>query len=362
MSEQIRVLVIDDSAFMRKSLTLLIESDPDIKVIGTARDGQDGIDKIRHLKPDIVTLDIEMPRMDGLTALRIIMKECPLPVLMVSSMTTEGAEVTIKGMELGAVDFIPKHLSYVSLDIVKIKDDLLSKIHAIHQSRCLQKKYARPRTGRPSVEPTTVPVVPSLPVWDGTSPGIEFSMVAIGISTGGPFALHSIIPKIPKAFPKGIVIVQHMPPKFTKSLADRLNNISEIEVKEAEEGDVIRRGLVLIAPGGLHVTFKRNDKNEVAVHLSEEPSDTLHRPSVDVMMKSAAEVSSPGVLGVIMTGMGKDGLEGLRVIRKKNGFIIAQNEETCVVYGMPRAAVEAGLSDVVAPLEQIPQILTSVVH
>jgi two-component system chemotaxis response regulator CheB len=362
MSEQIRVLVIDDSAFMRKSLSLLIESDPDIKVIGTARDGQDGIDKIRHLKPDIVTLDIEMPRMDGLTALRIIMKECPLPVLMVSSMTTEGADVTIKGMELGAVDFIPKHLSYVSLDIVKIKDDLLSKIHAIYSSRCLRSKYSRLRTAHPSFELPPAPVVAPVPVWDGSSPGIEFAMVAIGISTGGPFALHSMIPKIPMGFPKGIVVVQHMPPKFTKSLADRLNNISEIAVKEAEEGDVVRRGLVLIAPGGIHVTFRRNEKNEVAVHLSEEPTHTLHRPSVDVMMKSAAEVFGPGVLGVIMTGMGKDGLEGLRVIRKKNGFVIAQNEETCVVYGMPRAVVEAGISDIVAPLDQIPQILTSIVQ
>jgi two-component system chemotaxis response regulator CheB len=171
-----------------------------------------------------------------------------------------------------------------------------------------------------------------------------------------------MIPKIPMGFPKGIVVVQHMPPKFTKSLADRLNNISEIAVKEAEEGDVVRRGLVLIAPGGIHVTFRRNEKNEVAVHLSEEPTHTLHRPSVDVMMKSAAEVFGPGVLGVIMTGMGKDGLEGLRVIRKKNGFVIAQNEETCVVYGMPRAVVEAGISDIVAPLDQIPQILTSIVQ
>ena len=362
MSEQIRVLVIDDSAFMRKSLTLLIESDPDIKVIGTARDGQDGIDKIRHLRPDIVTLDIEMPRMDGLTALGIIMKECPLPVLMVSSMTTEGADVTIKGMELGAVDFIPKHLSYVSLDIVKIKDDLLLKIHEIYQSRCVRKRFSIPRSAHPSAEPPMVSVATPVPLWNGVSPGIEFSMVAIGISTGGPFALHTIIPKIPKKFPKGIVIVQHMPPKFTKSLADRLNTLSEIAVKEAEEGDVVEPGLVLIAPGGLHSTFLRNEKNEVIVHLSEEPAHTLHRPSVDVMMKSAVGVFGSGLLGIIMTGMGKDGLEGLRLVRNNRGFIIAQNEETCVVYGMPRAAVEAGICDIVAPLEQIPEILTSIVR
>lgn len=362
MSEQIRVLVIDDSAFMRKSLTLLIESDPDIKVIGTARDGQDGIDKIRQLKPDIVTLDIEMPRMDGLTALKIIMKECPLPVLMVSSMTTEGADATIRGMELGAVDFIPKQLSYVSLDIVRIKDDLLAKIRAIYRSKCLRSRFAGLRTAHPFVEPPAPPTVVVPKPWDGTSPGIDFSMVAIGISTGGPFALHAIIPKLPKDFPKGIAIVQHMPPKFTKSLADRLNTLSEITVKEAEEGDIVEKGVVLIAPGGLHLTFKRNERNSVVAHLSEEPANTLHRPSVNVMMSSAAEVFGMGILGIIMTGMGKDGLEGLKMVKQKRGYIIAQNEETCVVYGMPRAAVDAGLSDVVAPLEQIPQILTSIVN
>ena len=362
MSEQIRVLVIDDSAFMRKSLSLLLESDPDIKVIATARDGQDGIDKIRQLKPDIVTLDIEMPRMDGLTALRIIMKECPLPILMVSSMTTEGAEATIKGMELGAVDFIPKQLSYVSLDIVKIKDDLLAKVHAIYRSRCLRSRFSRLQTPQPSVEPPAVPSFITPQPWDGTSPGIDFTMVAIGVSTGGPFALHAFIPKIPKIFPKGIVIVQHMPPKFTKSLADRLNNLSELTVKEAEEGDIIQPGVALVAPGGLHLTFKKNGKDSVTVHLSEEPVSSLHRPSVDVMMVSAAEVFGSRVLGIIMTGMGKDGLEGLKLIKQKNGFVIAQNEETCVVYGMPRAAVEAGLSDIVAPLEQIPEILTTIVQ
>ncbi len=361
MSEQIRVLVIDDSAFMRKSLSLLLESDPGIKVIGTARDGQDGIDKIQQLKPDIVTLDIEMPRMDGLTALQIIMKECPLPVLMVSSMTTEGAEATIRGMELGAVDFIPKQLSYVSLDIVKIKNDLLEKVHEIFQSRCLRKRFSRLRAPRPSVEEPETPSIVTAAGWNGTSPGIEFPVVAIGVSTGGPFALHALLPKIPKTFPKGIVIVQHMPPKFTKSLADRLNNLSELTVKEAEEGDIVQEGVALVAPGGLHLTFRRNDIRSVAVHLSEEPTKTLHRPSVDVMMISAAEVFGPGVLGIIMTGMGKDGLEGLKLIKQRSGYVIAQNEETCVVYGMPRAAVEAGLSDVIAPLEQIPEILTSIV-
>jgi two-component system chemotaxis response regulator CheB len=362
MSEYIRVLVIDDSAFMRRSLTLLLESDPDIKVIGTARDGQDGIDKIRQLKPDIVTLDIEMPRMDGLTALEIIMKENPLPVLMVSSMTTEGADATIRGMELGAVDFIPKQLSYVSLDIVRIKDDLLAKVHAIYRSRCLRSRFTRLRTSQPFVElpPAPSAVIPKL--WDGTSPGIDFAMVAIGVSTGGPFALHAIMPKIPKTFPKGIVIVQHMPPKFTKSLADRLNNLSEITVKEAEEGDVVQQGIALVAPGGLHITFQKNEKERVVTHLSDEPTNTLHRPSVDVMMSSAAAVFGPAVLAIIMTGMGKDGLEGLKMIKRKNGYVIAQNEETCVVYGMPRAAVDAGLSDVVAPLEQIPEILTTIVN
>lgn len=360
MSEQVQVLIVDDSAFMRKSLSLLLESDPGIKVIGTARDGIEGIEKIKKLKPDIVTMDIEMPRMDGITALQVLMKECPVPVLMVSSLTNEGAEATIQAMEFGAVDFIPKQLAYASLNISKIKEDLITKVHAIARSSAIRTRFLYLKTNALLADKHPIPSVVQPTRWKETIPDIDFKIVTIGISTGGPFALHSIIPKIPKSFPKGIVIVQHMPPKFTKSLADRLNSLSEVKVKEAEEGDGVRSGEVLIAPGGLHLTFHKNGDG-VEVHLSEQPSTSLHRPSVDVMMNSAAEVIGEGILAVIMTGMGKDGLEGLKNIKRKNGYIIAQNEETCVVYGMPRVAVEAGVSNIVVPLEQIPDILTRIV-
>jgi len=280
---------------------------------------------------------------------------------MVSSLTTEGAEATMKAMELGAVDFIPKQLSSGSLDIARIKEDLIAKIHAIARSATVRGRFLRLKTNALFADHPAASTSVSAPRLIESLPNIEVKIVTIGVSTGGPFALHSIIPKIPGSFSKGIVIVQHMPPKFTKSLADRLNSLSEVKVKEAAEGDGVRPGEVLIAPGGKHLTFHKNGDG-ITIHLSDEPSAALHRPSVDVMMNSAAEVIGRGILGVIMTGMGKDGLEGLKSIKRNNGYVIAQSEETCVVYGMPRAAVEAGVSDIVVPLEQIPIILTKFVN
>lgn len=357
MARTISVVVIDDSAFMRKSISMMLESDPTIKVVATARDGKDGIEKIKQFRPDIVTMDIEMPVMDGLTALGIIMKQMPLPVLMISSLTSEGAKATVDALSLGAVDFIPKELSYVSLDIAKIRDELVSKVKQIVQSRSMTFRLQRIRAassqiqnpgGQPSPRPSKTKV-----------PERDLKAVVIGISTGGPFALLQTIPKLPANFPVGIAIVQHMPPRFTKSMSERLNSLSKIEVKEAEDGDIMEAGVALVAPGGLHMTFNKS-LGMVRVRISEEPRGTLYHPSADVMIQSAVEAFNAPLLGLIMTGMGKDGLEGLKDIKKKGGFVIAQDEESCIVYGMPKAAVDAGVADVVHPLDEIPSVLTRI--
>lgn len=354
----INVIVIDDSAFMRKSISVMLESDPTIKVVATARDGQDGIQKIRQFKPDIVTMDVEMPVMDGLTALGIIMKEMPLPVLMISSLTTEGAKSTVEALTLGAVDFIPKELSYVSLDIVKIRDELITKVKEIVQSRSLLFRLQRIRTASSHVEQQAGGSKSPLPT-NGKMPEKDLRAVVIGISTGGPFALLQMIPKLPKDFPVGIAIVQHMPPRFTKSMADRLNSLSQIRVREAEEGDAMEAGVALVAPGGQHMTFSRSS-GTVRIKISDEPRNTLYHPSADIMMTSAAEAYDAPLLGLIMTGMGKDGLEGLRRIKKKGGFVIAQDESSCVVYGMPKAAVDDGVADAVHPLDELAGTLTTI--
>ena len=347
----INVVVIDDSAFMRKSISLMLESDPGIKVVATARDGQDGINKIREFRPDIVTLDIEMPVLDGLSALRIIMKEIPLPVIMISSLTSEGTQATLDALNLGAVDFIPKELSYVSVDIKKIREEIISKVKAIVRSRPPRLRLV----GAP-----LRPLEPGQSRWGiPVGAGNDLKAVVLGVSTGGTYALLQTIPKLPVDFPLGIAVVQHMPPRFTKSLAERLDSLSSLNVKEAEDGDILKPGVVLLAPGGRHLTFRRRG-GCVAATIGSEPANSVYKPCADVMMTSAVEAFNGPLLGIIMTGMGKDGLEGLRRIKQKGGFVIAQDEDSCVVYGMPRAAVEAGVADAVLPLAEIPRGMTRV--
>ncbi len=344
----IRVIIVDDSAFMRKSLSMMLESDSEIRIVATARNGSEALEKIREYKPDIITLDIEMPVMDGLTALKHIMKEMPLPVLMVSSLTMEGAKSTLDAMSLGAVDFIPKQLSYVSLDIVKIKDELIHKVKHIVRSRSLQQRLERIKSGRVRTEP----VKKSTNLGNLKLPIGEMAAMVVGVSTGGPNALIKIIPQLPASFPLGVAVVQHMPPKFTKSMAERLNSLSNLHVKEAEEGDSVERGVVLIAPGGKHMTFKKNGV-KTSVAINEEPKNTLYKPSVDIMITSAANVYNRPLLGLILTGMGKDGLEGLKYVKNRKGYIIAQDEESCIVYGMPKAVVDEGIADAVLSLDDI---------
>ena len=352
----IKVLIIDDSAFMRKSLTLMLESDREIRVVATARDGNDGIEKISKLKPDIVTLDIEMPGMDGLTALKVIMEQMPVPVLMVSSLTTESAQATMEAFDLGAVDFISKDLASLSTNIKNIKGELIDKIKQIARSRLVQTRFRMRRLVQSSRE-KKIHVKPVPKIVSFESIASDFEAVVVGVSTGGPEALNKIIPKIPGNFPIGMAIVQHMPPHFTKSLAERLNSISNVNVKEAEHGEPIQPGKVLIAPGGKQMTFI-NDGPSVSTIISDEPLNALYRPSADIMMKSAAASFRGPLLGVIMTGMGKDGVEGLKWIKSKGGYVIAQDEESCIVYGMPQAALEEGVVDSMVSLEIISKAFT----
>jgi two-component system chemotaxis response regulator CheB len=363
---QIRILVVDDSAFMRKAISMMLESDPQIKVVGTARNGEEGIEKVRLLKPDLVTMDIEMPGMDGLTALREIMKKHPVPVMMVSSITTEGAQATLEALELGAVDFIPKQMSYVSLDIVKIKEELIAKIKDITRRKHVLLGRLRRRLGAgaggPATPSETAGAGATSPHYAAPLPGSRrqhhVDIIAIGSSTGGPPALQEVLPKLPANLPVGVLVAQHMPPTFTKSLAERLNSLSEVSVQEARDGDRIEPGLVLIAPGGKHIIAHRAG-GATRARVSDEPVDTLYHPCVDVLIDSVAKGFGGSSLAVILTGMGTNGMVGSRELRQRGGKIIAQDEASSVVYGMPRAVIEAGLADHVAPVDCIAQEILS---
>ena len=345
----IRVLIVDDSAFMRKALSMMLEDDPEVQVIDTARDGQEALEKVQQLRPDVVTMDVEMPRMDGITALRHIMQTHPCPVLMISSLTKEGAQSTVEALQAGAVDFIPKQSSFVSLEITKIKEELLAKVKSIARSRS---RLFHRGAGSPTR------TAPARPVPEVRVPGAQ--LIVIGVSTGGPFALQKLIPALPADLPVPVAVVQHMPPHFTRSLAERLDTLSPLHIVEAEHGMRLEPGTVMIAPGGRHLVFRPSALG-ITVATPEEPAETLHRPSVDVMFSSAQEAFRGRLLAVVMTGMGKDGLIGAGRIKQSGGRVLVQDEETCVVYGMPKAVAEAGLADAVLPLEQLAAAITSAV-
>ncbi|GFK95519.1 Chemotaxis response regulator protein-glutamate methylesterase of group 1 operon [Fundidesulfovibrio magnetotacticus] len=358
----ISVVVVDDSAFMRKALASMLEKDPEIRVVATARDGQEGLEVIRKHNPDVITLDIEMPRMDGLTALRHIMMEMPKPVLMVSSLTVEGAEATLKAMELGAVDFIPKQLSKVSLDIVKIEEDLQAKVKQVARRKLRPPLSLR----RPCPPAGSVPCAPAHsasaaePRRDVTRPSgsVLRDVVAIGVSTGGPPAVQNVLSALPKDFPAAIIIAQHMPAAFTGPFAKRLDGICQVSVKEAETGDRLAPGQVFIAPGGKHLKLHQK-VSRVEIEITGEPAEALYKPSANVLVASAAEAVGKRALGVILTGMGSDGLEGVKVLKQKGGRALAQSDSTCVVYGMPKAIVDAGLADEIVDIDEMAHAIMS---
>jgi two-component system chemotaxis response regulator CheB len=350
----IKVLVVDDSAFMRHSISQYLNENPDITIVGAARDGNEALDMIPKLEPDVITLDVEMPRMDGLTALRQIMARFPRPVVMFSSLTREGAVETIRALTLGAVDFISKPTSNVN--IRSVMDEAATKIlraanaHVKPVAQTISR--AAPVTAT-LTSPTTQPTQTS-----GGSVGAEKivrsrlrsdPIVMIGTSTGGPRALNELIPALPGDLGAAIVVVQHMPVGFTRSLAERLNSVSKLRVKEAEVGDRLLVGQVLVAPGGFHMVI---DDDEL-VALNQKPPVHGVRPAVDITMISLVQRYGKTVIGAILTGMGNDGTTGSSLLHSMGGRVIVEHESTCVVYGMPRAVVEAGAATEILPLSDI---------
>jgi two-component system chemotaxis response regulator CheB len=331
----IRVLVVDDSPFVRQALTRML-STTDIEVAGTAVDGRDGVEKCLALKPDVVTLDIKMPKLDGLGALQRIMAECPTPVLLLSSLTSDGGAVTLKGLELGAMDFVDKSSVQGHMNLLSLAEELRTKVRAL--ATVPQEKLGVHHAVHPAAR-----AVPHTR---------EAEVVVIGTSTGGPPALQAIIPRLPEDLASAVLVVQHMPVGFTKSLAERLDARSPLSVREAVDGENVTAGSVLIAPAGVHMKVRRRG-SQVKVWLDEEPKSSLHRPSVDVLMASVARTYGARSLGIILTGMGSDGVEGLRAMQEAGGRTIAESEETCIIYGMPKAAVEAGVVERSVRLEQV---------
>jgi len=338
MSERTRVLVVDDSALMRKLIPNVLARDSSIEVVGTAMDGAFALKKIEELDPDVVTLDLEMPRMDGIETLRLIMRRAPLPVILFSTHSKEGAYTTFKALALGAVDFVPKPVNAAAGNLDAIADQLIAKI-----------KVAKRAAGR-KLPPA---VVSESAIAVKKSPSVALPpnrIIAIGISTGGPNALQFVLSQIPADFPGSILVVQHMPEGFTEMFARRLDECCSLDVQEAKSGDMLVAGRVLVCPGNRHIMVRRMPRGDTAV-LSDGPPVNGHRPSVDVLFHSVAQQFGITAVGVLMTGMGEDGAEGLGAIKAAGGMTIAQSEDTCVVSGMPRAAIVKGYAHKVVPLD-----------
>jgi two-component system chemotaxis response regulator CheB len=326
---------------MRKVLTEILGSDSDIKVIGTARDGEDALKKLKELRPDVVLLDIEMPKMDGLMALAYIMADQPTPVVILSAMDKREANVIVKSLEQGAVDFIPKPSGVISLNIANIRDEIISKVKMAAAVKVQRKKLSMP----------TMQFIKTFPKREE----LRREVVAIGASIGGPQALTEILCHLPRNIPIGFLIVQHMPPIFISSLAEHLSWQCSIKVKEAEDGDFVEAGLALIAPGDYHMIVERVDKKKVKVKLTKTPKVNSVRPSIDILMKSVAEVYGEKALGIILTGMGSDGAAGMVAIKQRGGETIVEDESSCLVFSMPKAVINLGCADKILPLYQIPK-------
>jgi len=317
---------------MQKVLVDLLQSDSQISVIGTARDGQEALSKIKSLQPDVVTLDIEMPRMNGLTTVRKIMETNPLPVVMISALAQREAQLTLKALEFGAVDYVPKPSGPISLDMNAVKAELIAKVKTAASANIRRGKSLRAEAVAPPKEKS------------------RDKIISIAASTGGPAAVAYILRNIPANTPP-ILVVQHMQKGMTKLFSEGLNQECKIQVKEAEEGDVVQEGLALIAPGGFHMMVTKDGE----INLTTAPPVNYVRPSADVLMKSAAKNYASRNIGVVLTGMGMDGAKGVEAIKKRGGVTIAQDKKTCVVFGMPDAAIKTGYVDFVTPLESIPK-------
>lgn len=352
----ISVLVVDDSTFMRNTITALLEQDSDIKIVGTARNGQEALQKAEELDPDVMTLDVDLPKLDGLGVLQQLMKKTPLPVLMVSSLTQSGAESTLKALEYGALDFIPKNMS---TDRDTFAAELQKKVRAIARRKTIIKlKYRR-------INQIQVPVPrpqPSQPADYAQTPCTgPRDLVVIGVSTGGPPVVQKILSALPEDLPACILIAQHMPAAFTNPFAKRLDSVCKIGVTEAKDGDKFKTGHAYVCPGGKHIGIRmRGPLPEIFV--AEEPRDALYKPSANVLFETAGKAMARRTLGLILTGMGSDGCEGSKVLREKGGCLIAQNEASCVVYGMPKAVVDNKLANLILDVDDIANAIITTVR
>lgn len=341
---KIRVMVVDDSALMRKLISEILMKDHELEVVATAMDGLFALKKIPQFTPDVITLDLDMPRMDGLTTLRYIVNDYRVPVVLVSSLTTKGGDLTLEGLSIGAVDFVTKPQDAISAHLHEVAAELIEKVKVA--SRVAVQKIISADKHVPCINPS----VSSRSNSSGTP---VKKIVAIGISTGGPNAISYFLPKIPADFPAPILIVQHMPEGFTEMFANRLNQVTRLRVKEARDGDQLSRGTALIAPGNKHLKITKIGPHCIAV-LSSSPPVNGHRPSVDVLFDSVSQEYGADSIGVIMTGMGEDGARGLGRIKDCGGHTLAQDEQSCVVYGMPKAAIEMGHVHEVVSLTALP--------
>lgn len=361
----VRVLVVDDSRFFRRRVTEMLESDPQIKVIDSAENGLEAVSKASRLKPDVITMDVEMPVMDGITATRKIMAANPTTILMFSSLTTEGAKSTLDALEAGAVDFLPKRFEDISNDRDEARRVLCERVRTVGTKRAPspRAKTVIPSTSSIASRTTSSSSKP------GVSPAVRSTtgtklvkgktkIVAIGTSTGGPVALQNVLTKLPASFPVPIVLIQHMPGTFTKAFADRLNGSCAINVREAKDGDELFPGLALLAPGGQQMIVEKRGSRSVIKIIDSEPNQN-YKPCVDVTFSSVAKTYPGSALAVVLTGMGADGKEGAKLLKQGGAQIWAQNESSCVVYGMPAAIVDSGLADRVLPLDDVGNTLAT---
>ena len=346
MDKVLRVLVVDDSAYVRKVVKEMLSRSPFIEVVGTARDGQEALELVEQLQPDVVTCDLIMPVMDGIEFVRQQMARRPLPIVIIS-IANEGSELVLQALDSGAVDFVQKPTALATEKIFEVSNELIEKVKA---------------AGKVQIDPLQMALARRYDTGSPVATGAGLiDVIVIGISTGGPQALKYIIPQFPADFPIPILIVIHMPQGYTEMYAEKLNEISQLQVSEARQGDLVQGGAVLLAPAGRHLTLRRQANGTIMVHLSARPFDTLHRPSVDVLFQSAAEVYGNRALGIVMTGMGSDGKQGAAWIKAQGGIIFTEAEQSCIVYGMPRSVVEAGLSDKSIPLENMAQSIFEVI-
>ncbi|MEJ5229974.1 MAG: chemotaxis response regulator protein-glutamate methylesterase [Pseudothermotoga sp.] len=342
---KINVVIVDDSAFMRMVLKDIVDGQPDMQVVGVAKNGLEALEVIQSKRPDVVTLDVEMPKMNGIETLKNIMSRFPTRVIMVSSLTEEGADITITALSIGAVDFLTKPSGSTSLSFREVADVLVQKIRSAM-----------------SIDPSKLTTKPSSVKVSMTARKLSVfeKAVVIGASTGGPRSLDQVIPALPKDFPAPIFLVQHMPPMFTKSLAMRLNSLSNLQVKEAEDGDIVKKGTVYVAPGDFHMGVKV-EGGAVKIFLDKSEKINNVRPAIDFTLMKVAEIYKANTIAVILTGMGRDGAKGAFKVKYYSGKVIAEDESTCVVYGMPKAVVEEGYTDFVLPVHAIPQKLVEII-